>query len=101
MPDRVTLRLQELKSKVENFGKKRGMNLSETIRFIVEDYFKITQVLPQKVDENFHLSVIDEMKTIKSEVTEVKNMVLVIGHNDDELHEEFVKYFPKYFKTKE
>jgi len=95
---KISVTLLESEKKVEKFRLSRGLNFSEALRYIIDDYF---ERLSKSNTDFFNSGVIDEMKTIKSEVIEVKNMVLVIGHNDDELHEEFVKYFPKYFKTKE
>lgn len=108
--------LLKTKRLVEDFQKERGIgNFSEALRYIIEDYFKIRRKLDEartadferlcdlisgKGGNDFTVAVIEDLDALKHSVEEVKNMLLVVGHTDDRLHEAFVKYFPKYFKNK-
>ena len=107
-----------LKSKrlVEDFRKEKGLNFSEALRFIIEDYFKIIKKLDQarradfekvldlvagKGADKFNHAVIDDLNEIKSSMQEIRSMLLVVGDSDDRFREGFIKYFPKYFKDKQ
>lgn len=112
----TSVTLQKSKRLVEDFRKEKGLNFSEALRFIIEDYFRIISRLDQarradfdkvldlvagKGADEFNHAVIDDLNDIKGSMQEIRNMLLVVGNADDRFREGFIKYFPKYFKDKQ
>ena len=112
--DRTSVVLAGTKQRVEALQQKKGFkSFSEALRFVIEDYFRLIQKLDEarsadfeKVCDllsgnggnGFNSAVAEDLDLIKSEMVEIKNMLLVVGNSDDHLQMAFAKYFPKYFK---
>lgn len=106
--------LLKTKRLVEDFQEDKGFKtFSETLRFIIEDYFRLRSKLDQsrdaafdrvcdmisgKVENEFNKLVAEDLEYLKSAVTEIRNMLTIVSHIDPKWRELFQKYFPKYFK---
>lgn len=109
MAETTSITLLETKGIVDDFRHSKGLNFSEALRFIIKDYFKIRSEKAMRADAED--SVISEIQRLKEEIAELQRdneelkfntdvaikMLIVIGHTDDELRPEFIKYFPRYF----
>jgi hypothetical protein len=107
---RTSVVLFDTKRLVENFQRTKGLrNFSETLRYIINDYFKIINKLDEARTADFN-RVCDlisgsnrdfgtDLTELKQSINEVRNMLVLIAHNDDDLQELFIQYFPKYFNT--
>ena len=112
----TSVTLAKSKRLVEDFRKEKGLNFSEALRFIIEDYFRIMRKLDKarsadlekvldlvagKGADTFNHAVIEDLNDIKNSMQEVRSMLLVVGDSDERYREAFCKYFPKYFKAKQ
>jgi hypothetical protein len=106
MSDKISLRLKDTQPLIESFRYTNGLNTSKAIRFIIEDYFRIREATEanKTINKPDYKKLIEDLSQIKKDMDEVKsntntilNMLLVIGFNDENLKDEFVKYFPEYF----
>lgn len=110
----ISVYMDDTRHLVESLQKKKGFkSFSEALRFIIEDYFrlihkldearsadfeKVCDLLSGNGGSGFNSAVAEDLDLIKNEMVEIKNMLLVVGHSDEQLRMEFAKYFPKYFK---
>jgi hypothetical protein len=107
--------LAKTKYMVEDFQENRGFkNFSETLRFIIEDYFRLRSRLDESRDAafdrvcdmisgkdaggGFNQEVARDMEYLKDSVTEIRNMLAIVSQIDPKWLELFQQYFPKYFK---
>jgi hypothetical protein len=111
MTETTSITLLETKRIVDDFRHSKGLNFSEALRFIIKDYFKMRS--EKAMRGNAEDSVTSEIQQLKEEIAELRKdneelkfntdvalkMLIVIGYNDDDLRDEFVRYFPRYFKT--
>jgi HD superfamily phosphohydrolase len=110
----VCVTLLKTKRVVKDFQEEKGFaSLSETLRFIIEDYFRLRNKLDEsrnadfervcdliagKGADDFNKEVIEDLGYLKDSVTEIRNMIALVSQIDPKWLEQFRQYFPKYFK---
>ncbi len=111
---KVSVTLLKTRRLVEDFREDRGFKtFSETLRYIIEDYFRLRAKLDESRDADFEKvcdliagkgmggidrSIVEDLEYLKSSVTEIRNMLAIVSKIDPQWLELFQKYFPKYFK---
>jgi hypothetical protein len=110
----TSVALESTKELVKDHQRNMGFkSFSGTLRHIIKEYFEIKRQINSVQDNDleklsnlitggnnseFTTTIIEDLIELKQAVSEVRNMLVLIAHNDDDLQELFIQYFPKYFK---